>query len=627
MHSEATDHETARDLTGSFIDASGVAHFRAWSPDAGKIDVVGADGLQLLLSLRRGSDGYFVGSTDQLAAGTLYMYRVDEQGPWPDPWSRFQPQGPHGPSQLVTQEGFRWTDDDWPGISLARQVLYELHVGTFTSQGTFDAARERLRWLKDIGITLIELMPVAEFAGRWNWGYDGVQLYAPFHGYGDRDALKRFVDAAHACGLGVILDVVYNHLGPDGNYLRCFSQHFFSTKHGTEWGEAFNFDGPHAAGARQLVSANPAYWVREFHLDGFRLDATHSILDDSDEHVVTALTRFAREAAMPRRIVVIAENEPQQAEHLKSAADGGQGLDALWNDDFHHVARVALTGSRDGYFHDYTGRAQEFVSAVRHGFLYQGQYFHWQKQRRGSPLRRMPAAACVHFLQNHDQVGNTYRGARLHSRVHAGRYRALTGVLLLGPQTPLLFMGQEFSSSRPFDFFVDHSGALAQAISDGRRQFMKQFRAYDTAAVQDGMNDPVAETTFMNARLDWREADMHVEAVALHRDLLRIRRDDPVIAAQDSHSIDGAVLSEHAFVLRWFDDVHGDRLLVVNLDLDLLLDPNPEPLLAPQRDSGWQVVWASESPRYGGAGAIDPVNAVQQWRIQANSATLLRHAG
>jgi maltooligosyltrehalose trehalohydrolase len=299
----------------------------------------------------------------------------------------------------------------------------------------------------------------------------------------------------------------------------------------------------------------------------------------------------------------------------------------MWNDDFHHAARVALTGSRDGYYHDFTGRAQELLSAIRHGFLYQGQYFHWQKKRRGSPLRGMPAAACVHFLQNHDQVGNTYRGARLHSIVHGGRYRALTAVLLLGPQTPLLFMGQEFASSRSFDFFVDHSGALAEAISNGRRQFMKQFRAFATAAAQDAMNDPVAEATFVSSKLDWREADTHAEVVALHKDLLRIRREDPVIAAQDRRSLDGAVLSEHAFVVRWFDDTHGDRLLVVNLDRELVLDPCPEPLLAPVGEQGWRKVWSSEEPRYGGAGAVDLVNPDQQWRIPANSATLLRHDG
>jgi maltooligosyltrehalose trehalohydrolase len=625
MRRQSAQLTIAAALPGAFIDASGVAHFKVWAPDAAEIDVVGADRDEVLHRLTRRDEGYFVGTTDQLPAGTLYRYRVDGTGPWPDPWSRFQPEGPHGPSQLVAPDNFSWSDSDWQGMALAGQVLYELHVGTFTQEGTFDAACDRLGWLKDIGVTLIELLPVAEFPGRWNWGYDGVQLYAPFHGYGDPEALKRFVDAAHALGIGVILDVVYNHLGPDGNYLRCFSPLFFSTKHKTDWGEPLNFDGPQCAGARELIVANAAYWVREFHLDGFRLDATQMIFDDSDEHVVAALTAAARAAAAPRSIVVIAEDERQRTEYLKKPEAGGHDLDALWNDDFHHAARVALTGSRDGYYHDFTGRAQELLSAVRHGFLFQGQYHHWQKQRRGSPLRNMPATVCVHFLQNHDQVGNTHRGSRLHPVVHPGRYRALTAVLLLGPQTPLLFMGQEFGSSRPFDFFADHSGPLAEAVSEGRLAFMKQFRTYAASETQKAMADPAAKSTFENSKLDWREAETNLSAVALHRDLLRVRREDPVIAAQDWRRIDGSVLSEHAFLIRWYDDTHGDRLLVVNLERELVLEPNPEPLLAPVSAAGWKLEWTSEDSCYGGMGARDPVTDDQQWRIPANSATLLRH--
>ena len=316
---------------------------------------------------------------------------------------------------LVDPTAFKWSDAQWRGVQLHGQVIYELHIGTFTPEGTFDAAAEKLRYLRELGITMIEVMPVAECPGRWNWGYDGVQLFAPYHVYGDHDAFKRFVDRAHALGLAVILDVVYNHLGPDGNYLKCFSPHYFSTRHHTEWGEALNLDGDYAQGTRDFILGNVRYWLGEFHLDGLRLDATQSIFDDSRPHILEELARTARETAQPRSIVVISENEPQHAQQLLPPERGGYGLDAMWNDDFHHAAKVALTGTRDGYFGDYTGRAQEFVSCVRRGFLYQGQWYPWQKKTRGQAAPGLPAWSLVVFLQNHDQVGNTF-GRRSRAR-------------------------------------------------------------------------------------------------------------------------------------------------------------------------------------------------------------------
>jgi len=612
-------------VPGAWLGQDGLARFRVWAPEATEVAIVPDDGTHRPLVMHREEEGYFVLTTRQLPAGALYRYLIDGAGPWPDPCSRFQPQGPHGPSQLIAPHQFNWTDSDWPGVKLHGQVVYELHIGTFTPAGTFDAARDRLQWLRDLGITLIELMPVAEFSGRRGWGYDGVQLYAPFHHYGDHEALKRFVDAAHATGLGVILDVVYNHLGPDGNYLRSFSEHYFSTKHRTDWGEAWNFDDCNAHGARDLVIHNACYWLREFHLDGFRLDATQAIVDSSEKHVLTELTERARAAAAPRDIVVIAEDEPQRAENLRPAA-GGWGIDAMWNDDFQRAAHVALTGSRDGYFHDYTGRAQEFVSAARHGFLYQGQYFHWQQQRRGRPLRNSPAAACVHFLQNHDQISNTLGSRRLHQLAHPGRHRALTALLLLGPQTPMLFMGEEFQSAGAFHYFIDHKAELTPLIWRGRREFLQQFRAYSSDAAQSAIANPADEAAFLESKLDWTEAQRNRPTVELHRDLLRLRRTDPVIAAQDGARIDGATLSEHSFVVRWFDDGHGDRLLVVNLQQEIVLDPAPEPLLAPPADA-WHMMWSSEDPHYGGSGTFAPVDGEGRWRIPGNSATLMCAGG
>jgi maltooligosyltrehalose trehalohydrolase len=605
------------------LRSRGETLFRVWAPQAGTVEVVFEDSREPPLALTRESGGYFGGATASRIS--LYKYRVDGTGPWPDPCSRFQPQGVHGPSMVVDPSAFKWSDAQWHGVQLHGQVIYELHIGTFTPAGTFDAAIEKLPYLRELGVTMIEVMPVAECPGRWNWGYDGVQLFAPYHVYGDHEALKRFVDGAHALGLAVILDVVYNHLGPDGNYLRCFSPHYFSTRHKTEWGEALNLDGEHAQGTRDFILGNARYWLSEFHLDGLRLDATHSIFDDSHPHILEELARNARDAAKPRSIVVISENEPQHAEQLLPPAQGGFGLDAMWNDDFHHAARVALTGTRDGYFGDFTGRAQEFLSCVRRGFLFQGQWYPWQKKTRGSAVPGLPAESLIVFLQNHDQVGNTFLGDRVHASAAPGRYRALMALTLLGPQTPMLFMGQEFTASAPFMFFADHHAELAALVHNGRREFLSQFRAYEDEEAQQRVPAPHAESTFLGSKLDWSEVEQHSDALAFHRDLLQLRACDPVISQQDVSKIDGATLSEQAFVLRWFDAEHGDRLLVINLDRELPLVAPSEPLLAPPRGASWQLLWSSEEPRYGGHGVTMLVadSGRGEWRLAAQSAVLL----
>ena len=610
------------ELLGAVL-IEGTARFRVWAPEARRIDVVFEDGDYKPFALTREAGGYFSGSTH--TAARLYKYRVDDAGPWPDPCSRFQPHGVHGPSLLVDPTAFEWSDAHWPGIGIERQVIYELHIGTFTAEGTFDAAAAKLEYLRDLGITVLEIMPLAECPGRWNWGYDGVQIYAPYHAYGEYEAFKRFVDRAHALGLAVILDVVYNHLGPDGNYLGCFSPYYFSKRYRTDWGDPFNTDEEHCAGAREFIIANACYWIREYHLDGFRLDATQSVFDSSKTHLLVELTQRARSAAQPRRIIFVAENEPQCSEHLLPVHAGGFGIDAMWNDDFHHSARVALTGSRDGYFHDYTGRAQELLSCVLRGFLYQGQWYEWQKKSRGSPLRDRGAEACVIFLQNHDQVGNTAAGVRIHSNSAPARYRALAALTLLAPQTPMLFMGQEFGASTTFTFFADHTEKLSRQVHAGRREFVGQFRAYADARLQALIPDPSADQTFLDSKLDWAECTRNGAMLNLHRDLLRLRANDPVISRQDVSAIDGATLSEHALVLRWFDADHGDRLLIVNLDQDLIAGSIAEPLLAPPRGNGWQVSWSSEAPEYGGLGGYEPVadHGRGAWRIQAQCTVLL----
>ncbi len=476
-----------------------------------------------------------------------------------------------------------------------------MHIGTFTPEGTYAAATERLSMLADVGVTVIELMPVAEFAGRFGWGYDGVDLWAPTHLYGRPDDLRRFVDRAHALGIGVILDVVYNHFGPDGNYLKQFSNTYFSDKYENEWGEPINFDGPGSAGVRELCVENAGYWVQEFHFDGLRLDATQQIFDASPDHLVAAIARRVRSAAGGRGCLLVAENEPQETRMVRAPEAGGYGLDALWNDDFHHSARVALTGHNEAYYSDYRGTPQEILSAVKWGYLYQGQRYAWQKHRRGTPALDLPATSFVTFLENHDQVANSARGERLTTLTSPGMLRAMTAVVLLGPATPMLFQGQEWGSTRPFAYFADHKPELAKAVNEGRRKFLSQFPSCATEAAQAQVPTPHDEATFTACKLDWSERERNQGWLALHRDLLRLRHDDQAFARGDCSCIHGAVVDHDALVLR-FACPTGDRLLVVNLGRDLSLGSIAEPLLAPPYQHRWRTLWSSEDPQYGGQG-------------------------
>jgi maltooligosyltrehalose trehalohydrolase len=606
---------------GAEASAGRRSHVRVWAPARREVRVAHGRELaeQTALAPEPGS-GFFSGWVDGLEPGGRYGFLLDgDARPYPDPASRFQPEGPHGPSEVIDPATFAWTDGGWQGPPPRGQVVYELHVGTFTPPGTFAAAAARLEMLADVGVTVVELMPVAEFAGRFGWGYDGVDLWAPSHLYGRPDDLRRFVDRAHALGLAVVLDVVYNHLGPDGNYLGQFSPDYFTDRYDNEWGDAINFDGPGAGPVRALFADNAAYWVSELHLDGLRFDATQQIFDGSREHIVAEAARRARAAARGRRLLLIAENEPQDAGVVRPLDAGGYGLDAIWNDDFHHTCRVALSGHKQAYYSDYGGTAQELVSAVRRGFLYQGQRYAWQHQRRGTSTRDLPGETFVHFLENHDQVANSARGARLVSMAAPGALRALTALLVLGPATPMLFQGQEFGSTQPFRYFADHRPELAAAIEAGRREFLSQFPAL--ASIRSALPAPGAEDTFAACKLDWSERERHPEALALHRDLIRLRRTDPVLAATPRERIDGAVLSPEALVLRFQDDA-GERLLIVNLGVDLSRGSLPEPLLAPPIAHRWRVLWSSEDVRYGGEGTA-PVENDDGLRVPGRAAVLL----
>ncbi|MBI4447071.1 MAG: malto-oligosyltrehalose trehalohydrolase [Acidobacteria bacterium] len=626
--------EVARGLpVGAELLKGGGVHFRLWAPRRKKVSVVleGEASNRFEnpreIPLTAEGRGYFSGLVSEAAAGTLYRFRLDgEARLLPDPVSRFQPEGVHGPSQIVDPWQFPWTDHNWSGVQLRGQVLYEMHIGTFTPEGTFKAAAKQLHELAELGITTVQVMPVAEFPGRFGWGYDGVFPFAPTRLYGRPDDFRHFVEEAHRCALGVILDVVYNHLGPDGNYLKEFSEDYFTDRYTTDWGEAINFDGESCGPVREFFLANVAYWIREFHLDGFRMDATHSIHDQSDPHIPAAISRHAHEAAGKRSIMIIAENEPQDTSLVRPLNEGGFGLGALYNEDFHHAARVALTGKREAYLTDYRGNPQELISAVRHGFLFQGQFYAWQMQRRGSPALDIPAQHFVTFLENHDQIANSGSGRRLNQLSHPGRLRALTALLLVAPQTPLLFQSQEFASSKPFAYFTDHRKELARLVRKGRLEFLSQFPSLVDLEAQWKIPDPSDRKTFEACKIDFAERELHSSAYRLHRDLLRLRREDPVFQAQLSSRIDGAVLARDAFVLRFFGEQGDDRLLVVNLGIDLDLTPSPEPLLAPPRSRHWQILWSSEDVAYGGVGTPS-IEFLGRWRFPACSAVLMTSVG
>lgn len=602
--------------------------FRVWAPRADSVSVQIGHSLSTFEKSRRieplGGEGagYYSGFIQGVKLGMLYKFRLGERL-FPDPASRFQPAGPHGPSQVVDGKRFRWRDGNWRGVGRERQAIYEMHIGTFTEAGTWRGAAGQLEELARLGITMVEIMPVADFPGRFGWGYDGVNLFAPTRLYGTPDDFREFVNRAHEAGLGVILDVVYNHLGPDGNYLKEFSPDYFTDRYKNEWGEPINFDGENSGPVREFFLANVEYWIDEFHIDGLRLDATQQIFDVSERHILGEMSRRARKAARGRRIFLVAENETQETQLVRPLAKGGYGLDAVWNDDFHHTAKVALTGRREAYYTDYQGTPQEFVSALKWGYLFQGQRYKWQKQRRGRPGLDLKPGQFVHYVESHDQVANALRGRRAHQVSSPGIFRALTGLLLLSPQTPMLFQGEEFAASAPFYYFADHNPELARLVAKGRKEFVQQFPSSQCPEMGQLFCNPESEETFKACKIDFKERQLNREVYRMHEDLLKLRRSDPVLGLGWKRNFDGAVLSAEAFLVRFFDERQGDRLMVVNLGKDVHLDPAPEPLLAPVRGRVWELLWSSEDPDYGGTGT-PPLDTDENWRIPGRSTVVLK---
>lgn len=614
---------------GAEVLPEGGVHFRVWAPERQAVEVVLGGGEDRLppVELAREIGGYFSGEVASAQAGDNYRYRLDgdDDQLFPDPASRFQPNGPDGPSQVVDPTRFAWTDDAWPGVTKTGHVIYEMHIGTFTPAGTWWAAAEQLPELAETGITLLEIMPVADFVGQFGWGYDGVNLFAPTRLYGTPDDLRSFVDRAHALGIGVILDVVYSHFGSVGNSQLAFSRYYHSDRHRSEWGDAIRFDGENSAPVREFILANARYWIEEFHVDGYRIDATQAFIDDSPCHILCELGMAARRAAAGRSIFLLGENEPQQVRIARPCDQDGFGLDALWNDDFHHSAVVRLNGRREGYYNDYFGTPEEFVALAKWSYLYQGQLYPWQGGPRGTPTFGLPGATFVNYLENHDQLANSGRGERLWQTTSPGRFRAATAFLLLAPGTPLLFQGQEFSASSPFLYFLDSPPEQAQAVARGRADFLKQFRSLAVPEMQARLPPPSDRRTFERSKLDFADRERHADTYRLYRDLIGLRRREAVFAAQAAQAVDGARLSDDAFVVRYFGGPHGDRLLLVNFGFTLELRAAPQPLLAPMEGGAWHLLWSSEQADYGGTGT-PAVISEKGWILPGESAVVMTSA-
>ena len=626
---DTTALSTRRYPIGAELIGESKTHFRVWAPKAQHVELVleestAKNAKRTFHPLEAEQGGYFSGVAN-VGAGACYRFRVNKAEHFhPDPASRFQPEGPHGSSCVIDPTTFKWTDSEWPGVKLKGQIIYEMHVGTFTREGTWRAAVEQLEELAGIGITVIEMMPIADFPGKFGWGYDGVDLFAPTHLYGTPDDLRAFGNRAHSLGLGVILDVVYNHFGPDGNYLGVYSNSYLTREKENDWGDSINFDGPGSEPVREFFITNGRYWIEEFHFDGFRFDALHAVRDQSNEYVIGAIGRVARKAAGSRSIILVAENDLQETKMVRSRSEGGDDFDGMWNDDFHHSAVVALTGRKEAFYGDYLGAPQEFISAAKYGFLYQGQALSWRKALRGTAAFGIPPEAFVCFIENHDQIANTGPGQRLRFETSPGRYRAMTALLLLGPWTPLLLQGQEFGASSPFTFFADVGDAsVRDAIQLGRAEWLAPFLSLSEEEVRRSLPAPDDPQVFARCKLDFFDREKNCQLYQLHIDLLKLRREDSRFRQQTADGIDGAVLGPASFVLRYLGQESNDRLVLVNLGESHVLKPAPEPLLAPPSGYNWELLWTSESPRYDGSGS-SPATTPEQWFLPAESAIALR---
>ncbi len=600
---------------GAATGADGSTRFRLWAPAASGVELVlsGPSGpADLVMGPREG--GWFELTVPDIGAGARYAYRIDGGLVVPDPASRCNPDDVHAASMVVDPAAFVWEDDGWRGRPWTEAVIYELHVGTFTAAGNFAGVAERLDHLAELGITAIELMPVAEFPGRRNWGYDGVMPFAPDAAYGTPEGLKQLVQSAHARRIMVLLDVVYNHFGPEGNYLHVYAPQFFDARRQTPWGAAIDFDGAHARTVRDFFIHNALYWLEEYHLDGLRLDAIHAIVDESQPDIVAEIARAVRDGpGGGRHVHLVLENDNNQARYLGRDETGRPLLaTAQWNDDVHHAFHILLTGERDGYYADYADRPLWYLGrCLAEGFGYQGEASRYRDgAARGESSVHLPAAAFVNFLQTHDQVGNRAFGERIGALAPAAAVDAALACLLLSPAPPMLFMGEEFDASAPFLYFCDFGAELARAVTNGRRDEFGRFARFRDPAVRDAIPDPNDPATARRSTLDWRETacSLHRERLALCRRLLALRRQfiaPRLGGARPSGTFD--CMSAHLLAVRWTLDVDSHLHLLANLGPEPVRrsrppgravyasDPAPAGRGSEDELAPWAVVWTLEN--------------------------------
>jgi maltooligosyltrehalose trehalohydrolase len=541
---------------GATPEGENSCRFLVWAPRAKRVEVSLVSSEPRSVPMKPVGCGYFSAVVEGVPAGTRYRYRLDHDKQRPDPASRYQPEGVHGPSEVVDHH-FRWTDSSWNGLPLEKYVLYELHVGTFSPEGTFDAIIPRLPALRDLGITAIELMPVAQFPGERNWGYDGVFPYAVQASYGGPAALKNLINACHSQGIAVTLDVVYNHLGPEGNYLADFGP-YFTDAYKTPWGDAINYQGGESDHVRRYFIENALSWVEDYRFDALRLDAVHAIRDASARTFLEQLRAAVHERAqkLRRNICLMAESHLNDARLVSAPESGGVGYDAVWNDDFHHSLHVILTEEQNGYYEDFHSVA-DLAKCYQEGFLYSGQYAKFWRRRRGNSSRHIEAKRFVVYAQNHDQVGNRRDGDRLTEIVSFEQLKIAVGAVVLSANIPLLFMGEEYGETAPFQYFVSHGDPrLIEAVRRGRSEEFRQF------GWQGEISDPQSEETFLRSKLNWalQDGGRHQVLRRFYRELLRLRRDVPALAKLDKGSMRVTSSEETLLVERW----HGSSRAILS---------------------------------------------------------------
>lgn len=540
---------------GAEVRADGSIRFRLFAPTADKVRVE-IEGSDEPMRMNAIGDGWHELVTKEASAGSLYRYVLPDGTKVADPASRFQPQDVNGPSEVIAAGNYLWQDTEWGGRAWHEAVIYELHIGAFTPEGTFRAAIEKLDHLVSLGVTVIEIMPIGDFAGRRGWGYDGVLMYAPDSAYGRPEDLKALVEAAHARGLAVMLDVVYNHFGPEGNMLPSYFPNLLTEHHKTSWGSAVNFDGEQSEIVRELVIHNALYWIEEYHFDGLRLDAVHAILDDGPKHILSELAERVHGLDIPYPIHLVLENENNQASRLTRDAEGKpEHFTAQWNDDVHHVLHTAATHEDAGYYADYEGDTKLLGRALAEGFAYQGEAMTCTGKPRGERCAHLPPTAFIAFIQNHDQIGNRAFGERISDITNQDALKALAAIYLLLPQIPMIFMGEEWRSDQPFPYFCDFHGELADKVREGRRNEFKSFPEFQDPKKRDSIPDPLDEGTFLSAKLDWEKISEpeHTECLARHRNLLQIRREQiiPLLGCITGNAGSFQVIGPGAVLVRW----------------------------------------------------------------------------